>query len=298
MSNAARVKAIDHYIAVRPDLEQQLRFFAALWDAQDGFAAETVPYEAASTEDTENALYQTRTLFSLSAPTIPLEPYQTAVRTIAELMADRAGLPEEQSQALSECDIAGVITEESLASMLSGIDAFVTRIATELDDERLNEPLLTFIVSEAVTPFLREPAAAAVKAAGKYDWQQWDSGLCPVCGTPASSGVVRDEGNLQGGRRWLSCPTCRTQWEYARVRCARCGQRSHDKLEYLYDEQDPGHRVHTCKVCHGYIPIAFEKEASILAIPEVEEVVMVPLETVAASRGLTPLGDDVEENAN
>lgn len=298
MSNAARAKAIEHYITARPDLEQQLRFFSTLWDVQDEFAAEAAPYEPASKEDTETALYQTRTLFSLSAPSIPLEPYRAAVRRIAELMAENAGLPEDQSTALAEIDIAGAIDEESLASMLSGIDAFVTRVATALSDERLNEPLLMFVLSEAATPFLREPAAAAIKVAGKYDWQQWDSGLCPVCGTPAASGVIRDEGELQGGRRWLSCPTCRTQWEYARVRCARCGQRSHDKLEYLYDEQDPGHRVHTCKVCHGYIPQSFEKELPVLAVPEVEEIVMIPLETVASSRGLSPLGDDLDEVAN
>ncbi len=298
MSNAARTKAIEHYVATRPDLGQQLRFFAALWDAQDEIMADAMPYEAASTEDTETALYQTRTLFSLSSPTIPIEPYRTAIRRIGALMVEMAGLPEDQSQALAEADIAGAVDEEALASMLSGMDAFVTRIADTLDDDRLTRPLLMFVLSEAATPFLREPAAAAVKAAGKYDWQQWDSGLCPVCGTPASSAIIRDEGELQGGRRWLSCPTCRTQWEYARVRCARCGQRAHDRLEYLFDEQDPGHRIHTCKVCNGYIPVTIEKEIKILAVPEVEEIVLIPLETVASSRGLTPLGDDVEETAN
>ena len=298
MSNTARTKAIEHYVASRPDLEQQLRFFEALWDAQDEIAQDASPYVAASAEETEKALQQTRTLFSLVEPTIPLEPYQAAVRRLAALTAEKAGLPDEQSAALAEVDIAGAVTGESLASMLTGMDAFVTRIAEAINDDRLNEPLLMFVLTEAVTPFLREPAAAAVKAAGKYDWQQWDSGLCPVCGTPASSGVVRDEGDLQGGRRWLSCPTCRTQWEFARVRCARCGQRTHDRLEYLFDEQDPGHRVHTCKECHGYIPVTFEKQISILAVPEVEEIVMIPLETVASSRGLTPLGDDVDETVN
>ncbi|MEA5074953.1 MAG: formate dehydrogenase accessory protein FdhE [Coriobacteriia bacterium] len=298
MSNTARTKAIEHYISTRPDLEQQLRFFEALWDAQDDIAQGASPYEAASAEDTEKALLQTRTLFSLVGPTIPLEPYQAAVRQVAALMAEKAGLPDEQSAALAEVDIASAVSDESLASMLTGMDAFVTRIAGAVADDRLNEPLLMFVLTEAATPFLREPAAAAVKAAGKFDWQQWDSGLCPVCGTPASSGVVRDEGDLQGGRRWLSCPTCRTQWEFARVRCARCGQRTHDKLEYLYDEQDPGHRVHTCKECHGYIPVTFEKQVKVLAVPEVEEIVMIPLETVASERGLSPLGDEVEEHAN
>lgn len=298
MSNTARTKAIEHYATTRPDLEQQLRFFEALWDAQDEIAEAAAAYEPASTEETTQALTQTRTLFSLVAPTVPLEPYQEAVRRVAALMTEKAGLSQDKSAALAGTDIAAEVTEESLASMLTGMDAFVARIAESLGDDRLSEPLLMFVLTEAVTPFLRGPAAAATKAAGKFDWQQWDSGLCPVCGTPASSGAVRDEGDLQGGRRWLSCPTCRTQWEFARVRCARCGQRSHDKLEYLFDEQDPGHRVHTCKECHGYIPVTFEKQLKIIAIPEVEEIVMIPLETVAAERGLSPLGDALEERAN
>jgi len=82
------------------------------------------------------------------------------------------------------------------------------------------------------------------------------------------------------------------------VRCARCGQRSHDKLEYLFDEADPGHRLHVCKACNGYIPVTFQKQTGVIAIPEVEEVIMVPLEQVATSRGLFPLGDDVAEPAN
>jgi hypothetical protein len=298
MTNAARTKAIEHYVAARPDFEQQLGFFEALWAAQDEIATDAVEYAPASTEDTVSALRKTRTLFSLVAPTIPLEPYRAAVRRIAGLMAARAGLPDEQSAALTEADLAGAISQEGLDAMLSGFDAFVSNVMAKTDDDRLTEPLVFFVLSEAATPFLRQPAADAVKVAGNFDWLKYDSGLCPVCGTPAASGVVRDEGELQGGRRWLSCPTCRTQWEYARVRCVRCGHREQANLEYLYDEHDPGHRLHTCKKCNGYIPVVFEKQTTVIAVPEVEEVIMVPLEQVATSRGLSPLGDDVSETAN
>lgn len=298
MTGAARTKAIEHYVAARPDFERQLNFFEALWAAQDEIAEDAVEYSPASTEETVSALRKTRTLFSLVPPTIPLEPYRAAVRRIARLMAEQGGLPEEQSAALTETDLAGAVSQDRLNEMLSGFDAFVSAVMADVDDDRLTPQLVFFVLSEATTPFLRQPAAAAVKAAGDFDWLQYDSGLCPVCGTPAASGIVRDEGELQGGRRWLSCPTCRTQWEYARVRCARCGQRSHDKLEYLFDEADPGHRLHVCKACNGYIPVTFQKQTGVIAIPEVEEVIMVPLEQVATSRGLFPLGDDVAEPAN
>lgn len=298
MTNPARDMAVKHYSTSRPDLEHQLAFFSALWEAQDAAAADSAAYEPAPQQELRQALGQHRTLFSLAEPTIPLEAYREAVNAIAAVLAADGGLPEGPSEALREADLGESVSEEALAGALTGLDAFVHTVTEAVDDERISEPLLAFVLTEALTPFVRDAAKAAVETTGKFDWMQWDSGLCPVCGTPAASAIVRDEGELQGGRRWLACPLCRTQWEYARLRCARCGIRDHQVLEYLFDEQDPGHRVHTCSRCHGYTPVAFEKDLNIIAIPEVEEVVMVPLETVAVDRGFTPLGDLPEESSN
>ena len=297
MTDSARAKAARSYVESRPDLAHQLEFFERLWATQDDFADRAIEYTPAAEEPTQRALRSHRTMFSLVEPSIPLEPYRDAVRAIAALMID-AGLPERPTAALTEVDLGDAITAEALGGALDGFDLFVQTVAKAVDDDRIGETLLSFILSEALTPMLREPAKAAVKAAGKFDWLQWDSGLCPACGTPASSGVVRDEGELQGGRRWLECPMCRTSWEYARIRCARCGSRDQTALAYLFDEEDPGHRIHTCEVCHGYTPTVFEHDLKRISVAEVEEVVMVPLESVAADRGFTPLGDKAEGQPN
>ncbi|MBN1192202.1 MAG: formate dehydrogenase accessory protein FdhE [Coriobacteriia bacterium] len=299
MTDSARAKAVEKYRAERPDLEHQLALFEKLWEAQSRFSELASGYTLdSSVDEVQKVLKQHRTLFSLAAPEIPLEPYREAVRAIAALMAEESGLPDDQVTALREADLGAAVSEDALGKALSGYDVFVQLVAGSVADERITEPLLSFVLAEAITPFLIGPAKRAVEAAGKFDWLMWDSGLCPVCGTPASSGIVRDEGELQGGRRWLSCPLCRTQWEYARVRCARCGTRRQEDLEYLYDEKDPGHRVHTCKSCHGYTPVSVEKELTVRAVPELEEIVLVPLECVAAERGFTPLGDEAEEVPN
>lgn len=294
MTSSARTKAVREYSAAHPDLARQLAFFSKLWDVQEEAEAQAASYTPAPSDELHTALGQHRTLLSLVEPEVPVEAYRETVRAVATLMADEAGLPEEHVAALREHDLGEAVDAGALRLALSGFDRFVTAVSEHVGDERIGEPLLTFILSEAMTPFLRGAAKAAVSAAGKYDWLLWDSGLCPACGTPASSGVVRDEGELQGGRRWLSCPMCRTQWEYPRLRCARCGNRAHTELEYLFDTEDPAHRIHTCKHCHGYIPVVFEKELRGLAVAEVEEIVMVRLETAAAERGFTPLGDDTE----
>jgi hypothetical protein len=298
MSNLARTKAIKHHRDERPDLDQQMTFFEALWDAQDEIAVQAAAYTPADGDATTRALDANQTLFSLVTPTVPAGAYRDAVKKVADLMVEHAGLPDDQIAGLKDADLAAAITDEALAEALDGFDVFIQAVVTKLDDERLTSPLLAYILQEAMVPFLREPATAAMAAAGKYDWMNWSSGLCPICGTPASSAIVLDEGELQGGRRWLSCPTCRAKWEYARLRCVRCGSRDMKDLEYLYDESDPGHKIHTCKKCHGYLPVAFEKDLKIIGIPEVEEVVMVRLETVAAERGFTPLGDETAERPN
>lgn len=298
MTNLARNKAVEQYKTDHPDLARQLDFFSKVWEIQDEFEAKAAAYEPAAKEDVVSALKQGQTALSLAQPTIPADHYRDAVRAIAKIVAEDAGVPDEQAAALKEKDLGEAVAADALEQALSGFDVFVTSVVEKLDDERISEPLVSFILTEAMTPFLKAAAKAATGAAGKFDWLLWDSGLCPACGTPTSSGIIRDEGELQGGRRWLSCPLCRTQWEYARLRCARCGTRNHQELEYLYDADDPGHRIHTCKHCHGYTPVAFEKELHLIALPEVEEVVMVRLETVAAERGFTPLGDDTTETAH
>ncbi len=297
MTDSARARSIAHYSEKRPDLAAQLAFFEKLWAVQDDFADKAAAYTPAALEDLERALRHHQTMFSLVEPSIPLDAYRDAVRAIAEVMAG-AGLPEDQTAALARVDLGAAVSAEALAAALSGFDVFVQSVGDAAGDDRITDALLSFVLTEAMTPFLRGPAKNAVTAAGKFDWLQWDSGLCPACGTPSSSGIIRDEGELQGGRRWLSCPTCRTQWEYARIRCTRCGIRTHTVLEYLYDDADPGHRAHVCSNCHGYALVSFEKDLKIIAVPEVEEVVMVPLEAVAAGRGFTPLGDEKSETPN
>jgi FdhE protein len=118
------------------------------------------------------------------------------------------------------------------------------------------------------------------------------SGDCPICGTPASNSRVLDEGELQGGQRILSCPLCRAEWDYQRIRCARCGNRSHDSLHYLFDERDPGHRIHVCESCHGYIKVSVERDLDVSVVPQVEDVVTLALDDLAGSKGYSALGDE------
>jgi len=45
---------------------------------------------------------------------------------------------------------------------------------------------------------------------------------CPFCNARPVAGVLRGEGD--GGKRWLLCSLCSTEWQYRRVLCPNCGE--------------------------------------------------------------------------
>ncbi len=300
MTPSPRSKSIQRYSETRPDIAPTLAFFEKLWNLQDSFAQEALDWTPPENDKIEEALAAGRIIFAMSAPSIPAAPLRSALRAVADLLAEEGGLPLEQSDALKAADFESAVTDEMAQDVLKGIDSFVSLMYARLSKEAGAAPLSTysFIVTTAITPFIAAGATKALKPLKEFDWTRWSSGLCPVCGTPASFGRVLDKGNLQGGVRMLSCPLCRAEWIFARLRCARCGERTPENLEYLFDQEDPGHRIHTCKTCNGYIKVSFEKELDFALDPMVEEVVMLALDAVAAERGLSPLGDDEEQSAN
>jgi len=301
MTDTARSNAISRYSERRPESASALDFFARLWDLQDEIAEAAPDWETPSDEDARAAIGRHQTLFSLGAPQIDDAVFADAASRVASLLADDGGLGPEDAEALRSLDFAELLEKGEAQRVIDELDVLATDITTRAAEKGIAVPTSTvsFVLMNAATPLLRAAAKSAIGALGTaFDWTLWDSGLCPVCGTPASSGWVADEGELKGGERLLSCPLCRASWGFTRVRCARCGERDHSKLEYLFDEEDPGHRIHTCKTCHGYVKVAFEREVGMGIRPPVEEVVMLPLDRVAESRGYTPLGDQDEESAN
>jgi len=300
MTPSLRSKAVERYSTDRPDVAATLGFFEKLWDLQDTIAAEAPEWEPPAQEDIEKALTSHRIIFAVDAPVIPGDTIRRALRSVADLLAEEGGLPADQSEALRAADFDTAVTDEMLQDLVKNLDTFISALYEGLGGDEGDIPLPTasFVVTTALTPLLQSAATRALKPLDRFDWPRWDSGLCPVCGTPASSSRILDSGDLQGGVRKMSCPLCRAEWEFGRIRCSRCGERSHEKLEYLFDKQDPGHRIHTCKTCHGYLKTSFEKELGFVTDPAVEEVVMLPLDGVAAERGFTPLGDEETPSAN
>lgn len=97
---------------------------------------------------------------------------------------------------------------------------------------------------------------------------------CPFCNARPAAGVLRGEGD--GGKRWLLCSLCSTEWQYRRVLCPGCGEENKDKLPIYTAAEFPAARVDACDNCHTYLKsIDLTRDGH--AIPLVDEIATVAL---------------------
>ena len=105
---------------------------------------------------------------------------------------------------------------------------------------------------------------------------------CPLCGARPQAAVLRPEG--EGGKRFLLCSFCLTEWEFRRVLCPTCGEEDYQKLPRYSAEQVDAVRVEACDTCHFYLK-SVDLTANGLAVPVVDEVATVPLDIWGAEHG-------------
>jgi FdhE protein len=128
-------------------------------------------------------------------------------------------------------------------------------------------PLIS-VAHFAALPLLR----ASGRALQQRALQHWPHGYCPVC---AGWPTLAERRGLDRSR-WLRCGRCAGEWEIEWLICAYCGERNHERLGSLVNE-DAGelHKVETCSSCRGYL-----KSTACLQALSPLELVLVDLETI------------------
>jgi FdhE protein len=87
-------------------------------------------------------------------------------------------------------------------------------------------------------------------------------------------GVLRIEGD--GGKRFLLCSFCGTEWEFRRIYCAYCGESREASLPVFVAEKFPQIRVEACDTCrHCIRTVDLTKDGN--AIPAVDDLAAIPL---------------------
>ena len=98
--------------------------------------------------------------------------------------------------------------------------------------------------------------------------------LCPNCEGRPVTGVLRIEGD--GGKRFLLCSFCGTEWEFRRIYCAYCGESREASLPVFVAEKFPQIRVEACDTCRHCLRTAdLTKDGN--AIPLVDDLAAIPL---------------------
>jgi len=117
-------------------------------------------------------------------------------------------------------------------------------------------------------------------------WANYTPAVCPFCSRRPVLGILRPEGD--GAKRSLLCSLCFTEWEYRRIVCPACDEKSVEQLP-IYTASDFEHiRVEACDTCKTYIKtIDLTKDGR--AVPIVDELAAIPLSLWAQEKGYSKL---------
>lgn len=190
----------------------------------------------------------------------------------------------EEFQTLGQAVASGAVTGQQLAMAAFG---------EKLELPGVAETTIAFTSAELVRPFLERQAQDLARMGQDLPWRQ---ATCPVCGSAPNMSVLRPTSEdtefikPHGGRRFLRCSCCATEWAYKRVSCPSCGCEEPDDLVVLRDPEREHERADACKRCKSFVLCLDVGELAEIPDTDVAALTMLPLEVQARKEGYKPLG--------
>lgn len=201
---------------------------------------------------------------------------------MGKVIEQKPKLKEPIDRLLSHPDLS--TNDSNQAPFVENLLAFNTPYFTKLAESiGLENEVLFFIAYHAISPFIEK---ASFVFRDRFDYQKWQSGVCPICGRKPSMAKLR----VEDGLRVLQCSLCRSWWSYPRLKCVVCGNDDQKTLEYFYSKDDQAHRVNVCNKCRKYIKTTDCRKLGKDVNLEVEDLATVYLDLVAKERGYEPGG--------
>ena len=133
---------------------------------------------------------------------------------------------------------------------------------------------------------LLQPYAECLAATLTARHTDSSASVCPVCSARPQVAVLRPEGD--GGKRFLVCSFCLTEWEFRRILCPMCGEVDHQKLPRYSADDFSAVRVEACDTCKYYLK-SVDMTVDGLAVPLVDEIATAPLDIWAEEHGFTKI---------
>lgn len=184
---------------------------------------------------------------------------------------------------LAEAIESGALKPKKLAGAAFGVGADVPGVSAET---------LAFAAAELVRPFIERQAQDLLALVKELPWNQ---PTCPVCGAAPNMSVLRKSGDddafikSHGGRRFLRCSCCSSEWTHKRVSCPSCGCEEPDELLVLRDPARPFERADACTRCKAFVLCLDSGELVDVPDADVAALTMLPLELKAREQGYVPM---------
>lgn len=155
------------------------------------------------------------------------------------------------------------LTDKTVSMAMVDPNDFFVRASMDLSTGEANDVfqlVLAGLLISVVRCYLNPTGEAMAKLFSSLDEKtSSDKPLtCPVCGSVASISAVKEYEEGKSSTRELFCACCGASWPFERIRCGLCGQTNPDKLNYVFADEDPGHRLHVCSMCNGALPTVFQ----------------------------------------
>lgn len=253
----------------------RLRFLRGLWETMEQAAAgrDGEGREAHPDSAELQSLYREGVpLFAAAPPAVDERDFAETAGAIAEYLRQSGAYGEEAAQVL-----AAMEWTRSLPGYAGDAEAACVQ---EGSSDALAEKLAAAVAALAGYTFYESSAHRLMDALGADEAASRHPLRCPVCGSAPALASVGTKTSTEGRGRKLYCLDCGTEWEFERVRCARCGTRDQTKLHFYSIEGDCDHRLAVCDECGGYIRTSFLDSNLAPFSPWVEDAVMAPLEAL------------------
>jgi FdhE protein len=220
-------------------LGDYLAFLALLADAQqaalDRFPTLSLPGPE------KQALCRGHGVPLLGARSWPRNPaWREGLTMILRQMDGAASLPAAAHEAVASlmtADAAGL--EERADRILAG------------DLVAIPPQELPFVAAALQVYWVRMASVLGERAFGRLE----EAGVCPVCGSYPTAGVVRS-GGTEEGLRYLCCSLCASQWHLVRIKCSTC--ESTRGIDYYVLEGSNGAvKAESCDDCGSYLKLLY-----------------------------------------
>lgn len=261
--------------------EAFVEFFTGLWDLEEKI--EPVAWTPINKEALYAAAVGGTPMFEIESPVMPLEKLLTDILPIADYLASKVegfdAVAKRLAAFAADTSAHGSISAPVLAKAFTEREDLVEAFAhvLEIEDDSDERHYLRLAIATVLEP-TAAAAAAQLEIPTQEELESFETAICPVCGSPAAMGILREVGPLEGSPRTMWCGSCSTQWPYPRMRCTRCGNIKQEEIGYRFNEDDANHRIYTCSSCNDIQKVVSEVKLDYIPDPRAEEIAMIPLE--------------------